>query len=68
MMSALFSASLLGAGKNIVFEFFRDYVIGSQYCRSYSKTETLLSHFNAESERSVVCLDEVGQKGGAKAR
>jgi len=55
-----------GAGKGIVFDFFKNHVLGAEFCRQLASVNSLLSNFNGDAERSLlVCLDELGQKGGA---
>ena len=58
-------SDLQGTGKNIIYDFFSDYVIGSQFCRSIDSIEDFFSRFNSQAEFTILtCLDEVGQKGG----
>src|SRR6201992_4146811 len=55
-----------GAGKNIIVDYFKEYVLGQPFCTSTSNIEDILGKFNAKFERVVlVGLDEAQNKGVA---
>lgn len=55
-----------GAGKNIIVNYFKEYVLGQPFCTSTSNIDDILGKFNAKFERVIlVGLDEAQNKGVA---
>jgi Family of unknown function (DUF5906) len=55
-----------GAGKNIIIDYFKEYVFGQSFCTSTSNIEDILGKFNAKFEKVIlVSLDEAQNKGAA---
>jgi len=55
-----------GAGKNILWEFFAKYVIGTKHSRYFQRIEQITGNFNALCSNSVFhLLDEIQNFGGA---
>ncbi len=53
-----------GAGKNIIFDFIRDYVYGEKYCLEINNMEQLTGKFNSLLQNKLLTLaDEVGMFG-----
>lgn len=53
-----------GAGKNIIFDFIRDYVYGQKYCLEINNMEQLTGKFNSLLQNKLLTLaDEVGMFG-----
>lgn len=53
-----------GAGKNIIFDFIRDYVFGEKYCLEINNMEQLTGKFNSLLQNKLITLaDEVGMFG-----
>ena len=55
-----------GAGKNIVYDFLSEFVMGINYTRIFNDMDSFLNNFNSDAERSLLTvLDEIGNKGSA---
>jgi len=55
-----------GAGKDTFLDFFRDYVLGSEFTESHNDIDSLFKNFNSQAQKCVLTLlSEVGGGGAA---
>ena len=55
-----------GAGKDTFLDFFRDYVLGSEFTESHNDIDSLFKNFNSSAQKCVLTLlSEVGGGGAA---
>lgn len=61
--------SIQGTGKNILWDFFGNYVIGKRYFTTFNKIEQITGNFNnMMADKMLHVLDEVQNYGGAFAK